>query len=107
MNTTPDLPYYAVIFTSRKNVDITGYHEMSDRMKRLSSEQEGFLGIQTVCGEDGLCVSISYWKTLDAIANWKSHMDHRQAQQQGKSSWYSGYEVRICKVERQYSFGEI
>lgn len=99
--------YYAVIFTSRKKVDSAAYVIMAKQMEELSSQQEGFMGIQSVRGEDGLGITVSYWKTLQDIAKWKAHSDHRQAQVNGKNEWYSGYEVRVCKVERQYSFGSI
>ncbi len=101
------LPYYAVIFTSLKSADGDGYDEMARRMEKLGSEQEGFLGIQSARGKDGLGITVSYWKSLEAIAKWKSHLEHREAQAKGQKQWYSGYEVRICKVERQYEFGEI
>ena len=100
-------PYYAVIFTSKKNLNDDGYSEMAKRMELLSAAESGFLGIQSARGEDGLGITVSYWKSLEDIRKWKSHLDHREAQAKGKSHWYQGYEVRICKVERQYEFGEI
>lgn len=107
MKETNEAPYYAVIFTSRKKAESNGYDLMAERMEKLSSKQEGFIGIQSVRGEDGLGITISYWKTLEDITKWKAHIEHREAQQSGKNSWYSGYEVRVCKVEREYSFGNV
>lgn len=103
----PDLPYYAVIFTSKKNVDSTGYDEMAQRMEELGSSHPGFLGIQSVRNSDGLGITVSYWESLGDVAKWKANVEHRGAQEKGKSDWYSGYEVRICKVERQYDFGDL
>ena len=40
------------------------------------------------------------------IRHWKEQTDHLFAQQLGRSSWYRYYNVRICKVEREYEFGE-
>jgi heme-degrading monooxygenase HmoA len=102
-----ELPYYAVIFISKKYFNDDGYSEMAKRMEALSASEPGFLGIQSVRGEDGLGITVSYWKSLEDIRKWKSHLDHRDAQAKGKSDWYQGYQVRICKVERQYEFGEI
>ncbi|MBC7465856.1 MAG: antibiotic biosynthesis monooxygenase [Bdellovibrio sp.] len=103
----PEIPYYAVIFTSRKNAEADGYDEMADRMEKLGSSFPGFLGIQSARSEEGLGITVSYWKTLQDISKWKADTEHRQAQSQGRSDWYSGYEVRIAKIERQYSFKEI
>ncbi|MGH8085020.1 MAG: hypothetical protein ACREPV_07070 [Lysobacter sp.] len=35
-------------------------------------------------------------------AAWKRNTEHRLAQAQGRSDWYSQYTVRIAKVERAY-----
>jgi len=49
---------------------------------------------------------VSYWKSLDAIHHWKLQTDHIVAQQKGIKNWYSWYNVRICKVEREYEFNK-
>jgi heme-degrading monooxygenase HmoA len=41
---------------------------------------------------------------MDAIKNWKENSAHKIAQEKGKTEWYKNYSVRICKVERAYSF---
>lgn len=106
MKSSFELPYYAVIFTSRRKMDVAGYDEMAERMNKLSRAQPGFLGIQSVREANGHGITVSYWKRLDDVANWKRNVEHREAQSKGKSDWYSGYEIRICKVEREYKFGD-
>lgn len=107
MSDLPELPYYAVIFTSRKKVPADGYDTMADRMEKLGSSYTGFLGLQSARSADGLGITVSYWKTLQDISKWKADTQHQEAQSQGRSDWYSGYQVRITKVERQYGFGQI
>jgi len=102
-----DTPYYAVIFTSSKNPNAKGYDEMAIQMDKLAADQDGYLGIQSARNDNGLGITVSYWKSLEAIKAWKNQVEHKEAQHKGRSEWYSGYEVRICKVERQYSFGEL
>lgn len=97
-------PYYAVIFTSTQNENIKGYSEMADKMERLAKQQDGFIGIETARNKIG--ITVSYWKSLDAIKNWKQQTEHLQAQQKGKIDWYSWYNVKICKVEREYEFNK-
>lgn len=41
---------------------------------------------------------------MDAIKSWKDNAAHRIAQNKGQSDWYINYSVKICKVERAYSF---
>jgi heme-degrading monooxygenase HmoA len=96
------LPYYAVIFTSKRTNEDNGYSKMSDLMEYLAKQQDGFLGIDSV--KETVGITVSYWKSLDAIKNWKQNSQHLLAQQKGRSQWYNWYNVRICKVEREYEF---
>jgi len=95
-------PYYAVIFTSTQNENIIGYQEMAIKMEEMAKTQKGFLGINSV--KETVGITVSYWKTLEAIKNWKQDTEHLIAQQKGISHWYNWYNVRICKVEREYEF---
>mgnify|MGYP000241740846 FL=1 len=95
-------PYYAVIFTSTQNENIDGYSEMAEKMENLAKQQNGFLGIESARNEIG--ITVSYWASLEAIKNWKQQSEHLQAQQKGREDWYSWYNVKICKVEREYEF---
>lgn len=100
----PEPPYYAVIFTSRRTGVEAGYEETAQRMLELAAGQDGFLHADSVRGEDGLGMTVSYWRDLAAIQCWKQQAEHLQAQQAGKDKWYAAYQVRICKVEREYGF---
>lgn len=97
--TTPEPPYYAVIFTSVRNDDDNGYAEMANQMLALASEQAGFLGFDSARQDIG--ISVSYWSSLEAIKAWKENPAHRQAQARAKD-WYKTFRVRICRVEREY-----
>lgn len=97
---TPDPPYYAVIFSSQRTEGDNGYGEMAARMEALAAGQPGFLGIESV--RDGLGITVSYWDSLESIRSWKRHAEHREAQRLGHQRWYSGFRVRIAKVERDY-----
>ena len=102
---TPPPPYFTVIFTSvRTEVDDAGYAAMADRMVELAAEQPGFLGVESVRGEDGVGITVSYWESLDAIRHWRENTEHRLAQSLGKSRWYDRFHLRICRVERDYEF---
>ncbi len=99
---TPDPPYYAVIFTSQRTADEAGYSATADRMAELAQTMPGYLGIESVRGPDGLGITISYWATEQAIADWKRQTEHQSAQDRGKRQWYEHYELRVAKVERAY-----
>lgn len=95
-------PYYAVIFTSTLTNTADGYEQMAQKMEDLAKQQEGFLGMESA--REGVGITVSYWKNMEAIAAWKNHNDHIFAQSMGKQKWYSSYTVRICKVVRSYDF---
>ena len=99
---TPTPPYYAVIFTSTRTQGDEGYADMSTRMVELAQQQPGYLGHESA--RDDIGITVSYWQNLEDIRNWKMNTEHLLAQQYGKEKWYSGYKVRICKVERDYGF---
>jgi len=101
---TPEPPYYAVIFTSSRTEGDHGYATMSDRMIELAEKQPGFLGVEHAREED-LGITVSYWKDLESIKNWKHHAEHSIARQKGREEWYKSFKVRISRVERDYEFG--
>lgn len=100
---TPNPPYYAVIFTSQRTaVEADAYNEMADVMEQLARQQPGFLGVESTRGADGLGITVAYWQSEADIAAWKAHTDHQAAQRAGAERWYEHYEVRVAKVERAY-----
>jgi heme-degrading monooxygenase HmoA len=91
-----------VIFTSLRTEGDAGYAAMAEVMDALARAQPGFLGVESA--RDGLGLTVSYWRDLQAIADWKRHLDHLDAQRQGRERWYESYRVRIARVERAYGF---
>lgn len=102
--TTPQPPYYSVIFASQRTQKENGYSEMADLLDKLAESQPGFLGAEFARDASGFGITVSYWKDLESIAKWKAEATHLQAQALGKSDWYEGFELRIAKVERAYNF---
>ncbi len=102
---TPAPPYYAVIFTSKRAIDDgRAYGVVAQRMVDLGSRYEGFLGIESARGDDGVGITVSYWRDEAAILAWKRDTEHEKAQRGGREAWYECYEVRISRVERAYGF---
>lgn len=102
---TPEPPYYAVIFTSKRAVDDgRAYNAMAERMVDLGARYDGFLGIESVRGADGVGITVSYWRDEAALLAWKRDTEHQKAQRGGREAWYERYEVRVAKVERAYGF---
>ena len=97
-------PYYAVIFTTITQENLEGYLETAERMEELAKLQKGYLGIESARSEIG--ITVSYWQTLDDIVAWKNNIEHTEARNLGREKWYKQYQLRICKVEREYGFSK-
>lgn len=99
----PDLPYYAVIFTSTLAQDDPAYARVADQTAKLALQHPGCLGYESARGSDGLGITVSYWRDEAAIADWKADAKHLVAQNMGINRWYAAYGLRIAKVERAYT----
>ncbi|MEC5341002.1 antibiotic biosynthesis monooxygenase [Brenneria populi] len=100
----PEPPYFAVIFSSQRTEGDCGYNEMSSRMAELAKTQPGYLGAESARDRQGFGITVSYWDSLEAIARWKRHSEHRIAQEFGIAEWYQHYELRIAEVK--YAYGK-
>ncbi len=100
---TPELPYYAAIFTTVQSNNSDGYTEMATRMFKLAAEQPGYLGFE-IAGAGSLGIGISYWTDEASIRAWKENAEHQVAQKLGRERWYDHYQLRVAKVERDYGF---
>ena len=102
---TPSPPYYSVIFTSRRSDgDDAAYAATANRMLELAALQDGYLGVESARDKNGVGITVSYWRNLDAIRRWHEVAEHREAQLNGRSRWYDLFAVRIALVERYYDF---
>lgn len=102
--TTPEPPYYAVIFTSLRTPLEAGYGEAAERMLELAAEQPGFLGVESARGADGLGITVSYWQDEDSIRRWRENAEHKLAREGGRRDWYERFRVRVARVDRAYGF---
>jgi len=101
--TTPEPPYYAVIFASTATDDTDGYAAAAARMNELAADMPGFLGVDSARdAETG--ITVSYWESEAAIASWKADAEHTVIRETGRTRWYSAYELRVARVERAYNF---
>ena len=102
---TPDPPYWAVVFTAVRNgADESGYALAAARMVELAQRQRGYLGHESARNASGLGLTVSYWDSLEAIARWRADLEHAEVQRQGRERWYSSYCLRVCRVERALDF---
>lgn len=94
---------YIVIFRATAGKLDTDYARIAAQLRESALQQFGCLEFHAVCeGEHE--VALSYWPDQASILAWKSHAEHRVAQQLGRERWYRDYRVEIAQIQRSYSF---
>ncbi len=93
----------AVIFLNRRtDADDAGYAEAAGRMERLAAAQPGFRGLDSVRGDDGFGITVSWWADEASALAWRAQADHAAVRDAGRAGWYSAYEVAVAGVGRSY-----
>jgi glutathione S-transferase len=100
----PDPPRYAVIFANQRSGEASDYGSTAERMEELARAMPGYLSHVSARGADGFGVTVSYWSSLDAIAQFRANAEHASAQQRGRASYYDSYELCVARVERRSTF---
>ena len=97
--------YFVVIFTAQRSLSGDDIYDITaDRMVLLARRQPGFLGVESVRGDDGIGITVSYWVDRDAIANWRQQVEHLAAQALGRQELYDWYRVRVAEVVAERTF---
>ena len=97
--------YFAVIFTTQRSLSGDDIYDITaDRMVLLARRQPGFLGVESVRGDDGIGITVSYWVDRAAIANWRQQAEHLAAQALGRQEFYDWYRVRVAEVVAEHTF---
>ena len=92
---------FAVIFTSALNKLNEEYISTALEMEELAKSIPGFVGMESVRNNlNG--ISVSYWKSLEDIHQWKTNARHELAKNQGKKNWYKCYRTRITEIIKDY-----
>ena len=97
--------YFAAIFTTQRSQSGHDVYEiMTSRMVALAQQQPGFLGVESVRGDDGIGITVSYWTNREAIQNWGLHAEHVKVQAMGRQEFYHWYRIRIAEVVTERAF---
>ncbi len=84
------------------------YLDIAASLKTLLHEIDGFISIerfQSLSDPDKL-LSLSFWRDEQSIQQWRALEAHRLAQQQGRTSIFKDYRLRIADVSRDYGMQE-
>lgn len=94
-----------VIFRSRLREPIAaGYAERAARLLDLARETPGFVSLRRYEGREGERLALVEFESHAALAAWRKHPEHREAQRLGRERYYDWYDVTVCEQVRGYSF---
>ena len=74
---------------------------LGQRMYELASAMPGYLSYKDFAAEDGENVSIIEFDSLEAVARWREHPEHKLAQERGRREFFSEYLIQVCTPVRQ------
>ena len=84
-----------------------GGDEYLRRAAELRPEVEkidGFVSIERFqsLADPTRLLSVSWWRDEEAIARWRAHEEHVQAQQAGRARLFADYRIRVAQLTREY-----
>jgi heme-degrading monooxygenase HmoA len=95
----------AIIFVSRKtDTDTEGYARASAEREEEVMRAPGYLGHDSVGGNDGSGITISYWQDHASAAAWRAHARHSEVREEGRRQWYDFYRLVVADVVRAYDW---
>lgn len=84
------------------------YMDHAARLRDALSAVDGFISVerfQSLC-DTGKLLSLSFWRDEEAVAQWRTQVQHRATQPAGRSGVFSDYRIRIAAVVRDYATSE-
>ncbi len=95
-----------VIFTAkvRADADLKAYGRQARRMVELVQQSPGFISLTTSTGPNGEEIILARFASEEAVTAWRTHPEHVQAQELGRSRIYESYRVEVCTTIRDYEF---
>ena len=92
---------YVVLFASKLVEADEQYHTLKDALHQALVKQQGYCH-KSYRDEKGLGCTISNWEKLESLKQWKEFPLHLKSQEKRKQKWYEFYQVKICKIEKEY-----
>jgi heme-degrading monooxygenase HmoA len=82
-------------------IDEQEYGQRAGKLFEIVSAMPGFRSIRDYAAEDGERMSVIEFDSLESLATWRDHAEHRIAQELGKQRYYSEYHLQIRELVRE------
>jgi len=90
----------------RPMADRDALAHLGARMYELASSMPGYVSYKDFVAQDEENVSIVEFESLEALAAWREHPEHKKAQQLGRDKFFSEYHIQVCTPVRDYRYEE-
>jgi heme-degrading monooxygenase HmoA len=80
------------------------YLAMAASLRPRLEQLDGFISIERFesLTTPGKLLSLSLWRDEASVQRWRNVVEHRQAQQAGRSGIFADYRIRVAGVIRDY-----
>lgn len=93
------------VFRSRLNDNNrAAYYETADRIAELARKMPGYISHKGFIAEDGERVTIVEFADEASQGAWSKEAHHLEAKKKGRSSFYTEYDLKVCKLVRHSNF---
>lgn len=95
----------AVIFEVEPTPEgLPAYLELAAALRPQLEAMDGFISVERFqsLSQPGKVLSLSFWRDAEAVARWRQHEPHRQAQAAGRNRLFADYRLRVAEVQRDY-----
>ena len=100
---------YAVIFEVQpKPGREKDYLATAQQLRAELEKIDGFISVERFASlyHEGKILSLSFWRDEAAVARWRGHPAHRDAQRRGREEIFAEYRIRVAGVVRDYGMVE-
>ena len=80
------------------------YTSQSTKLRELLYDFEGLISVERFRSDSdpGKYVTLGFFRDEEAVKEWRTQADHRQAQVLGRTRLFSDYRLRMADVTRDY-----
>lgn len=94
-----------VLFRTRLRDDAgPDYAPLADRMLELAQAMPGFVSFRHYGAADGERISVVEFESAETALAWRNHPEHGEAQERGRTDFYSWYRLQVCEQLRERVF---
>ena len=80
------------------------YLDIAAQLRPELEQIDGFISVERFQSltQEGKILSLSFWRDEKAVARWRRHEQHRDAQRAGRGGIFQNYRLRVAAVVRDY-----